>query len=134
MPTITVTISTPAHVSEADLLTYVRESFCSAVEQSSLPDDVYDTLADPDVPVRVVRQVVVGGPTLRLPGGGLAMSMKISLPGVLKRAANSVRKSKDAQHLELPLLTLLEHLQTVRERYALGDTSVVGEFFNVWRD
>jgi hypothetical protein len=53
--------------------------------------------------------------------------MLISLPGVLNRAAECCRKSKQSRHLEHPLKELLRHLEAVREK-----PERVQEFMSLW--
>lgn len=55
--------------------------------------------------------------------------MKISLPGVLIRAAESCERSRDARHLGYSLRLLLRHLRELRD-----DPSRLGEFFDCWAD
>ena len=55
------------------------------------------------------------------------MTMRISLPGVLERAAARVEKTRDMNHLAYPLRQLLEHLRELKERPAEID-----RFFEIW--
>jgi len=55
--------------------------------------------------------------------------VKVSLPGVLERAASACRRSTDERDhgLGFSLLELLDHLEQVR-----ADPERVGEFFELW--
>ena len=55
--------------------------------------------------------------------------MKISLPGVLLRAARACKLSREHRHLKVPLEQLLENLRKLR-----ADPSKIGEFFDLWVD
>lgn len=57
--------------------------------------------------------------------------MKISLPGVLERAAQRCKSADDwqTQNLAIGLCELLEHLRLVR-----GNPERIGEFFELWTD
>lgn len=57
--------------------------------------------------------------------------MKVSLPGVLNRAAGVCKASKTMNHLEYPLRELLEHLRVLR---ANQDVDTLAEFFDTWSD
>lgn len=55
--------------------------------------------------------------------------MKISLPGVLARAAERLQATRDAKHLAFPLRELLKHLRLVRK-----NPERIGEFLALWVD
>ena len=57
--------------------------------------------------------------------------MKVSLPGVLNRAAGVCKGSKTMSHLEYPLKELLEHLRILRSQQ---DLETLAEFFDTWSD
>jgi hypothetical protein len=60
------------------------------------------------------------------------MGMTISLSGVLRRAAEQCKQSRDNKHLEFPLLELLKHLRELREKRE--QPGIIDEFFAVWSD
>ncbi len=59
------------------------------------------------------------------------MSMKISLPGVLERAAEACKRPSDERDhgLAFSLRELLKHLRQVRK-----DPELIGEFLELWTD
>jgi hypothetical protein len=57
--------------------------------------------------------------------------LRISLPGVLNRAAAVCRGSREWKHLEHPLKELLDHLRILR---ADPTEATLKEFLDVWAD
>jgi hypothetical protein len=61
------------------------------------------------------------------PTSGIAATMKISLSGVLDRAAEQCARSRDVKYLSFALRELNKHLEMVRD-----DRSRVDEFFDLY--
>lgn len=55
--------------------------------------------------------------------------MKISINGVLLRAAERVERTRDAKYLGWPLRQLLDHIRELRQ-----DPTKVGEFLDLYTD
>lgn len=58
------------------------------------------------------------------------MGMTISAAGVLNRAAEQCKRSREMKHLEWPLRELLKHLDEMYRRRA--EPGILDEFFAVW--
>lgn len=58
--------------------------------------------------------------------------MKISASGVLLRAAERLKHTRDARHLEYTLRQLYSHLKELQQRHAAGDATAIVEFFEIW--
>jgi hypothetical protein len=58
-----------------------------------------------------------------------SVRMRISIPGVLGRAADACERHEDTRHLACSLRMLLEHLRTLR-----GEPERIGDFFDLWID
>lgn len=62
-----------------------------------------------------------------------SQGMLVSLPGVLMRAAEQCRRSRDNKHLEFPLNELLKHIEHLRE--SASDTEALERlesFLRLW--
>lgn len=55
--------------------------------------------------------------------------MRISLPGVLLRAASRLEKTRDSKYLAFPVKQLLDHLRELRR-----EPHRIDEFFKLWAD
>lgn len=59
--------------------------------------------------------------------------MRISLSGVLVRAAKACKRSRDDKHLEHPLGTLREHIETMRAAKSDAEAlAMLDEFLALW--